>query len=331
MKPVSPGGRLFRSLATGARQAGARPGLIGAIWLWHLVLGLTLAVPFFTWLYDATVYRPAADVLAHRFSFGLLAELQQYDSRGMLAIVSAGAAAGLLVATLTSPLVVAATLASLRNRMLSAGELGSVAVSLYWPCLRVIVFGRLAALAAAVAVAVSLRPIVRPLAESSWEAGRLWALGIRGAAAALVAVLLVAAVDFALVRLEEQRSRKGFQAWVAGLRFVGSHAVLTLGLWIGFAAMLAAAITVFVGLREATGAVSTSLPTALAVTVAIVLQQLFMLTRTGLRVGLLGAEQHAFPLAATVGISTAGHTPEPETLRVHDVPTGEPRSARVRG
>jgi hypothetical protein len=169
--------------------------------------------------------------------------------------------------------------------------------------------------------------MLRPLAESSWEAGWLWVVGIRAAAAGIVAVLLLAAVDFALVRLEEQRSRQAFRAWVAGLRFAGSHAVLTLGLWIGCAALLAAAVGAFVGLREATSVGFASLPTALAVTVAVVLQQLFMLTRTGLRVGLLGAEQHAFALAATVGISTAGHIPELETLPVHDIPTGEPRSA----
>ena len=112
-------------------------------------------------------------------------------------------------------------------------------------------------------------------------------------------MLLLAAVDFALVRLSEQRSH-GLRAWAAGLRFAGSHLRLTLGLWAATALLLGAAVAVFVGLRELTSAGSAGLPTVLAVGIAVVLQQLFMLTRTWLRVGLLGAEQHAFAQAYAV-------------------------------
>jgi hypothetical protein len=286
--------RPLRSLATGLRRAAARPALLSAIWAWHLVLGVAFAVPFFRWLYEATAYRPGADVLAERFSFGLLAELQQYDSARVLAILSAGVGGGLLIAALASPLLAAATLAALRNPALRARELSDVAVSLYWPFLRVIVFGRLAALAGTLIVAAALRAVLRPLSDSSWEGGWLVAIGVRAAAAGIVAVLLLAAVDFALVRLCEQQSRKSIRAWVAGLRFVGSHLALTLGLWTGMTVTLAAALAVFVALRELASAASATLPTVLVVGIAVILQQLFMATRTWLRVGLLGAEQHVF-------------------------------------
>jgi hypothetical protein len=305
------GRRLYRALATGLGRAAARPALIGAIWAWHLVLGLALAVPFFQWLQEATAYRPTADVLAQRFSFGLLAELQQYDSVSVLAILSAGVLGGLLVATLASPLFAAATLASLRDAALRARDLGDRAVSCYWPFLRVILFGRLAAVAGAMTVAAALRPVLWPLSQSSWEGGWLLAIGIRVAAAALVAVLMLAAVDFALVRLDEQQSRNGLRAWVAGLRFAGSHLPLTLGLWTGAALLLTAAVAVFVGLREVTTSAFASLPTVLVVGIAVVLQQLFMVTRTWLRLGLLGAEQHAFGQADAL-VPVADAAPERE-------------------
>jgi hypothetical protein len=292
--------RPLRSLATGLRRAAARPALLAAIWAWHLVLGVAFAVPFFRWLHEATAYRPAADVLAERFSFALLAELQQYGNAPVLAILSAGVGGGLLIATLASPLLAAATLASLRNPALRARELSDVAVSLYWPFLRVIVFGRLAALAGALMVAAALRAVLWPLSDSSWEGGRLVAIGVRAAAAGIVAVLLLAAVDLALVRLCDQQSRKGLRAWVAGLRFAGSHLALTLGLWTGISLTLAAALAVFVALRELTNAGSATLPTVVVVGIAVILQQVFMVTRTWLRVGLLGAEQHVFAHAGAL-------------------------------
>jgi hypothetical protein len=118
-------------------------------------------------------------------------------------------------------------------------------------------------------------------------------------------VLLLAAVDFALVRLGEQRSHGGLRAWAAGLRFAGSHLRLTLGLWAAISLLLGAAVAVFVGLRELTSAGSAGLPTVVAVGIAVVLQQLFMLTRTWLRVGLLGAEQHVFAQADAVAADAA--------------------------
>ena len=293
----APGEGAFRSLATGLRRAAARPALLGTIWAWHLVLGVAFAVPFFQWLHGATAYRPAADVLAERFSFALLADLQQYDNARVLAMLSAGVGGGLLLATLASPLLAVATLASLRNRALRARELSDAAVSLYWPFLRVIVFGRLAALAGVLIISAALRAVLWPLANSTWEGGWLVAIGIRACAAVIVAVLLLATVDFALVWLCEQRSRKGLRSWVAGLRFAGSHLAMALGLWTGFTLILATAVAVFVALRELTSGGSATLPTVLGVGIALVLQQLFMITRTWLRVGLLGAEQHAFAQA----------------------------------
>jgi hypothetical protein len=180
---------------------------------------------------------------------------------------------------------------------------GATAVALYWPFLRVIVFGRAAALVAGGLTAAVLRAALRGLSDSPWEPGFLWAAAIQLAGAVLVGVLLLAVVDYALVRLEADRSRAAFRAWLAGLRFVLAKPVLTLGLWAGAAAVFALALGVFAALREVTTAGGAALPAEIVVGVTFAFQQSFMLARTWLRVGLLGAEQHVSERA--VGASTA--------------------------
>jgi hypothetical protein len=283
----------FQSLVVGLRAAAARPALVALLWSCHLVLGFALAIPMFRWLYEATAYRPAADAMASRFSFGGLAELLQFDSVSVPGILQAGVAGGALVAILISPLLIAATLASLRDGSLRRAEPGSGAAALYWPFLRAIVFGRALALGAGGITATVLRLALKPLRDSSWEPGFLWAAAIQVAGAGLVVVLLLAAVDYALVRLEAGQSRGALRAWWAGAGFALSRPMLTLGVWAGAGVVLALALTVFVALREITTSAGAALPAAAAVATAFVLQQAFMLSRTWLRVGLLGAEQHA--------------------------------------
>ena len=103
------------SLQRGLRMATGRPGLVTAIWSWHLVLGFALAIPMFRWLHAATANRPEADALAGRFSAGALVDLLQFDSAPILRIMQAAVAGGLLVAVIVSPLLIAATLASVRD------------------------------------------------------------------------------------------------------------------------------------------------------------------------------------------------------------------------
>jgi hypothetical protein len=103
------------SLRHGFRVAARRPGVVTAIWGWHLVLGFALALPMFRWLYAATAYRPEADALAERFSIGGLIDLLQFDSAPILRIMNTAVAGGLLVAVFASPLLLAATLASVRD------------------------------------------------------------------------------------------------------------------------------------------------------------------------------------------------------------------------
>ena len=140
----------------------------------------------------------------------------------------------MLIAILASPLLIAATLASLRDASRAPRDLGAAAATLYWPFLRVIVVGRGLALAAARADRDG-RCAWRSR-HCATQLGAGISLGARNSGrhgAALVAVFLLAAVDYALVRLEAGRSRAALRAWLAGLRFALARPALTLGVWAG--------------------------------------------------------------------------------------------------
>jgi hypothetical protein len=266
---------------------------VTAVWCWHLVLGFALVLPVFRWLYAATAYRPEADALAERFSPGGLVDLLQFDSAPILRILQAALAGGLIVAVFASPLVVAATLASVRDASRDCRELGGAVAALYRPFLLVIIVGRAVAVSAAVLTAALAGLALAPLSGSTWEPGFLWAGAIQGGMAVLVAVLLLAAVDYALVRLEAGRSPGALRAWLAGVRQAVARPGLTLGVWAGAGAVLAVLVGVYILLREVISFSAAGVPSALAVGAAFLLQQAFMFTRTWLRVGLLAAEQDA--------------------------------------
>jgi len=111
------------------------------------------------------------------------------------------------------------------------------------------------------------------------------------------------------------------------VRFAFTHPGLTLGLWAGAGVILALAVAVFVALREITSGI-TNVTGPVTIGAAFVLQQVFMLSRTWLRVGLLGAEQDALRGADTAlmaSVPDAAPGPmDPVDASAPPGPTGEP-------
>jgi hypothetical protein len=143
--------------------------------------------------------------------------------------------------------------------------------------------------------------------------------------AALVAVLLLAAVDYALVRVEAGRSPGALSAWFAGVRQTITRPALTLGIWAGAGVLLALLIGVYIALRELTTRGSVSVPSVLAVGGAFVLQQGFMFTRTWLRVGLLAAEQDVADRAREASRGRHPDPADPGSEPVVDAPVVDAR------
>ena len=171
----------------GFRVASGRPGLVTAIWCWHLVLGFALALPMFRWLQAATAYRPEADAFAERFSLAGSSTCCSSTAPRSCGSIQAAVWGGVLVAVLASPLLIAATLASVRDASRDRRALAAAAATLYLPFLLLIIIGRGIALAAAGLTAVLAGLALAPLSQSAWEPGYLWAAAIQAVTAVLVA------------------------------------------------------------------------------------------------------------------------------------------------
>jgi hypothetical protein len=315
--------RLLPSFVAGWRAAAARPSLIAVLWCCHGALAVAAALPVFQWLSEATATSPAADVLATRLSFGLLAELLHYNDASILDILRSGALGVVLVGLLASPFLLAVTLVTLEP----VGAAGvsrapaAAAAALYWRYFRVLVLGRGMALLGAAATGALLGEIMAPLHDAAWEPGRFWAVGLPLASAALVALLFWVAVDYALIVIARSDSCGTARAWLTALRMVLARPALTLGLWGVGAVMFAAVLAAYIGLRALVPGTS-----AWLVGLTIAMQQLFVVTRTWLRVGVLGAEQIVapWPQALEAGAVPASAGPEGDAPSAEDVRTTDP-------
>jgi hypothetical protein len=296
------------SFIDGLRLAAVRPRLVALIWGWHLGLALALAIPMFQWLFRATAFTPAADALAERVSFSLLFELQQYDHASVLGLLQASTAGGMILALVTSPLLMAGALVSLRGQGAPASAVAAAAAPLYWPFLRVLVFGRAIAVIAALLVAGLLRAVLAPLSESGWEPGWLWALAVRSSAALIAGTLLFASVDYALVQLETDGSRAAFRAWSRGFRFAISRPLLSLGLWAAYGAATLTGAIAYLGITTAAPASGTEWRYMVVFAGVAVLQQVFVILRVWLRLGLLAAGMTVTQFDREI----AGGAPAPE-------------------
>jgi hypothetical protein len=100
-----------------------------------------------------------------------------------------------------------------------------------------------------------------------------------------VLALFWAAVDYGAIHAIRHRSSRMFAAWRVGVRASFGHPLTTLGVY-GLAALLVAGLAAL--LFAVLGSLSGSVPMAIAA--AMVVQQLFVVFRVGVRVALVGAE-----------------------------------------
>ena len=314
-----------RALAAGLRTAASQRRVLVAIWSWHLVVAAAAALPMFTWLRSATAHRPAADVLVERWSFGTVSELLQYTEAPILEMLRSGAVAAVALATVAAPLFIALVLRSLGTDAASSTDLGRAAVRMYWPLLRALILGRAVALAGVALTALGVASAMGPLRASLGEAGLWSGLLLLLAATAIVGMLLLAACDYALVEVVERGGRSAVRAWLRGARAALTHPVAAVLLWAGAGVLLA----VLLGLY---GVISARLPvgTMSLVVAGVLVQQLFMLGRTWVRVGLLGAERSVF-----LAVSPAPPLPEAARAPAGDdmplLPFGDDARSRAPG
>jgi hypothetical protein len=305
------------SLRAGLADAWSRPKLVATVWAWNLLLAVAATLPLSRWLRAALPQSPEADLLAHRFSFGLMFELSQNAGPAM-ALVWAAVSGALVLGFLAGPLLAGGILEVLGSgddrpffhRFFRGGG------HFYGRFLRLSLFATALAVVVAGVVAAVLGAVLRPLRESSWEPGELLSHGLVGAAVVAVLAVFWLVLDYARVQVSRDDSRRMWRALMSGLHFTLHFRGRTLGLlartWLLLLVLGAAYLLFRAGVPSHTAAL---------IALLFLVQQAFMLARTGLRIAQVSAErQMHLALRPAVGATPMVVTSPPAAVPVLDAP-----------
>lgn len=284
---------IARTTAQGLEVALRNKRLVVTLWLINLALALAAAVPGWRALRDAIGRLPAADSLAEAFSFGVIADLAELRPGLVSGLGDAAAAVfglGLLVGLIAS----AGSL-----EVLTSGDdrpfahrFGRGAFRFFGRFLRLAALTLVLAALLALVVAgplLALSRYVRRESGSEWLALALFfAALLAGGLVVLLALLVQDAARVLVVRADTRAVRKALRA---GAGLLARRPAAWLGAWVGNAALLGLAFAAYLALASA-------IPAGPLLVALVVLQQVFVLVRCGLRVALLGAEITLVPAAA---------------------------------
>jgi hypothetical protein len=250
---------------------------------------------------------PETDPLLERFHVGIFRDLMLEG--GGLGVLSIGlVVAGLLLAALpVSVFLSGGTLEALITedgmpfvqRFLRGGA------HFFWRFLRLIVIGGVVMLLAVAVTAVAADIGLGPLRRSSWPPGGLVALAIEGLAVGAVAVYFLLSFDYARIRLALSDRGGVLRAWFSALALVARHPVRTYGLALVFAVLFVAAAAAYLLAIARLGTHTMSLVLA-----GIALQQVFILVRAALRVGLLAGEMEMYQWLRPASVPSGRSAPD---------------------
>jgi hypothetical protein len=271
----------------GYRTALANRRLILTLWGWSALLALPIGAAVWRWLGAAFNYSPGADRLLERFHVSLAVELVQYDRFSPMPVVS-GAVVGLaIVALITNPLVAAGVLEAIVSRderpLLHRFFRG--AGHFFGRFFRLLLISGVAALLLVIVAGIITSPITRALSETSWErasiAARVTRFVLYGSLIGFVMVVLDVARTQVVTAGEEVRGM--IRAWFVAARFVLRNFWAVAGTYLVFGSISVAALVVYAALANVVP--TRSWP---GIWLVIVLQQMFVMARAGMRIARAG-------------------------------------------
>jgi len=282
---------IAHATAQGLRAALRNKRLAVTLWLLNLALALAAAVPGWRALQDAIGPLPLADSLSEAFSFGVLADLAELRP-GLISGLGDAAAAVFALGLLVGLVAASGSLEVLTSgdERSFAHRFGRGAFRFFARFLRLgaitLVLATLLALVAAGPLFALSRYLRREFGSEWLALAVLLAALVAGGLAMLLVLLVQDAARVLIVREDLRRVRQALAAatvlvWRHPARWLGTWALNALLLGLAFAAYLALANTV---------------PAGPLLVVLVLLQQLFVLVRCGLRVALLGAEIALVPV-----------------------------------
>jgi hypothetical protein len=300
---------MVRSVAAGLRAAMRQPWLVVLVWALFLGAAMLAAAPAWRWWSTVLSFAPEGDRLLDGLNAALLRELSHYDRSSTYGIALSTFSAFLLATLVMNPFVAGGTIAVLYATHRAAADGQPIDTRVWWlfwrraaehygVFLRMLLFCGIIGVLLGIAFVMPLMPIMH-IAENN-ELERLYY-----ATAAMIPVAVLAAfgltsilLDIARIRAMREGQRRAWRAILGGIRFLWRNPVASLGIGLTFALLTGLTFVVYFVVASAFTPKSW-----MAILLAIVLQQLFALLRTALRVSLLGAELALVSVREPVTIS----------------------------
>ncbi|MFO7694555.1 MAG: hypothetical protein R6V57_15830 [Vicinamibacterales bacterium] len=287
---------MTESIRAGLTAALRNPKLVWLLWAWYGLLALVPALPAWTWWNGVLGSSPEAASVLTRFDLGVFLDLAGSPGVNGLGLLAGAAAAAAGIALVSSAFAFGGILEvfgsadeprSFMHRFFRGGG------HFFWRFFRLALIASVCLVLATGAVSAFMTGVTAPIGESEWEpAGYL--LGVANLAAVLaVAALFLLALDYARIRVSRDDSRGMLKAYASGLGFVLRRLVSAYGIAIPFIAALAALVVLYL-------AYETNAPAAGswgAIALLFLVQQIVVIGRVFLRVGLAGAERHFHVMA----------------------------------
>jgi hypothetical protein len=314
---------MFSSVLKGLGAAWRQPKLVFLLWAWNLLLAAAVTLPMWAWLRDTLDLAVEGPALLGQFNAGAMADLVKYADPNPFDLLGAGARGAVLVALVASAFMNGGILEvlgtpddrrSFMHRFFRGGG------HFFWRFMRLMIIAAVPCILVVGAVVALITPALQPLADSEWGYGMYVAGLLTLAAVSVCGGFFILALDYARIRVAREDSRGMFVAYIRAMGFVMRHAFAAYGMAIVVLVVVGVVLLLYVG--HETVWTTTGWGTLLLL---IVLQQLVVLARMGLRVALVGAERDYYlahqPVAAAPIAQPAPPAPEAPT---HIDGTGEP-------
>ena len=280
---------LTASVGRGIRAIFAHVRTAILLWLVNIALAMVALLPIWWW-WSRTIMLPETDPLLDRFHVGIFRDLVIDGGPGLLtlglivvALVVVALPVNVFLSGATLEVLITEDGLPFVQRFLRGGA------HFFWRFLRLMILGGVVMILSLAATAIAINSLVGPLNRSSWPPGGFVALGIEGLAIGLVAMYFLLSFDYARIRLALSDRGGVLRAWLSSLALVARHPVRTYGLAFVFGVLFVGAAAGYLLAVARLGSHTMGLILA-----GIALQQVFMLVRAALRVGLLAGEMELY-------------------------------------
>jgi hypothetical protein len=301
---------LTTSVKHGLRAIFVEARVAVLLWLANLALVLIALPAVWSW-WSRTSLLPEADPLLERFHVGIFRDLLIDGGANGLVSMLLTALGLLIVSVPVSAFLAAGTLEVLISEdspkffqrfMTGAGHF-------FWRFLRLGIIGGIVMAIAVAAAVVGVSVVVAPLIESNWAPGAFVALTIECVAFLAVTTFFLLSFDYARIRLALTDRGGALRAWLPSLWLVLRHPLRIYGLAFVFALLFAALCAAYFVTIAWLGSHTMTLIVA-----GIAIQQIFLIVRAALRVGLLASEVELYQWLRPTDALASGQRPPQSPL-----------------